>query len=429
LLNKDFKIIENSQINIEDQTITYVGPQKNAQHIPDAEVIDYSTKGLAVPPFINAHTHLPETLIRGICDDKTLHEWLYDHVWAVEPAMTSSDAKIGALLGIAEMIASGTIGFVDQYFYSNSIAEAVLETGVKAYLAPSIFDTPESKTIEGSFQTNKVVFDRWHGQDNRIFVGFGAHAPYSVPKEWLEEIIEATKERKTILHIHLNETKKELQDAKDTWGCSPIELMDQLGALDYTYAVHCIHTSETDQALLAQHKTPILSCPQSNMKIGAGIAPLPLYLSKNIHVCLGTDGSASNNNLDMLEEVRLVSLVHKALNYDPTLMDSKTVFSLATSNASRLFPIGVYSGVIEEGLPADLVVYNLDNWITTPNIRPFSNLLFAASSNQVALTMSNGKLLYKEGNFLTLDINQIKESAQKATDGMISRSGYKLAVD
>ena len=426
LLADNGKILHNAQINIEAEKITFVGLQKNADPIPDAEIIDYSKKGLAVPPFINAHTHIPETLIRGICDDATLHDWLYNHVWKVEPAMNSSDAKIGTLLGIAEMIASGTIGFVDQYFYADSIAEAVLESGVKAFLAPSIFDTPESKTIEKSFQVNKTIYDKWHGKDNRIFIGFGPHAPYSISQEWLEKITEATKERNTFLHIHLNETKKENNDALKEWGCSPIELMAKIDALDHTFAAHCVHTSDKDKDLLAKHQTPVLSCPQSNLKIAAGITPLPEYLEKNIHVCLGTDGSASNNNLDMLEEVRLTSLIHKGLTYDPTIMKSHTTFNLATKNASKLFPSGIYTGMLKKDAPADIVIYDLDHWATTPQIKAFSNLLFAASSSQVACTIANGKILYQDGMFYTLDIEQVMKMAQKAADGMIDRSGYEV---
>ena len=181
-LKNNFDIIKDAEIEITNKIITYLGKERSGRK----EEFTYLSfpYGLVMPAFVNGHTHLPETLIRGLCDDEDLHTWLFDHVWQVEPSMTAEQAKVGALLGIAEMIRSGTVAFIDQYFYAHQIAEAVAESGVKAFLAPSIFEgNAETKTIERAFQQNKKVFDTWHGHDNRIFIGFGPHAHYSVPEE------------------------------------------------------------------------------------------------------------------------------------------------------------------------------------------------------------------------------------------------------
>ncbi|OLS26231.1 MAG: 5-methylthioadenosine/S-adenosylhomocysteine deaminase [Candidatus Heimdallarchaeota archaeon LC_3] len=432
LLTPSNKLISDARVITENKKIIYLGKKSNSPQLSRGSEYFVYPKGLILPPFVNGHTHLPETLIRGICDDQSLQVWLNDHIWKVEPVMNAVDAKIGALLGIAEMISNGIIAFNDQYFYADSIAEAVKETGVKAFLSPSIFEhegQAESKTIPKSFQKNIDVFNRWHKYDDRIFIGFGPHATYSIEQEWLAKITEATKERNTKMHIHLNETKFEVAEAIKNRNCSPIALMDKLEALPVIMAAHCVHTDANDRKLLAKHQTIVLSCPQSNLKIAAGITPLPEYINQNIQVCLGTDGSASNNNLDMLEEVRLISLIHKGLNYDPTVMNIYEAYALATSSGANIFSKEIFSGALLENSPADIVVANLNSLATTPIIRPFSNFIYSAGNSQIVLTMSNGKLLYKDGKFLTINIENLKESAQRATEGMIDRSDYTINSD
>lgn len=427
-LKNNSDLIKDAEIEIVEGLISYIGKVRN--ETKESFIYLQYSHGLAVPAFVNGHTHLPETLIRGICDDEDLHTWLYDHVWKIEPVMKAQQAKIGALLGIAEMVRSGTVAFVDQYFYSNEIAEAVIETGVKAFLAPSIFDgNPETKTIEKSFDQNKKVFDKWNGQDNRIFVGFGPHAPYSLSEEWFQKIIDETKARGTKIHTHLNETVKEVNEAKQTFKCTPIELMDKLGGLNHIVAAHCIHTTEQDRILLKQNETTVLSNPQSNMKIGAGIAPIPDYLQRGINIVIGTDGSASNNNLDMLEEARLLSLVHKGLQTNPKLLPVSSIVPLFTSNGSKIFPKGSYTGILSENNPADILVVDLNSSNTVPVINPISNWFFASNSSDIVLTMANGKILFeKKGQeelYPTLNLDKIKIEAQQTTEDMMAKSDYK----
>lgn len=426
-LKDNFEILKDAEIEIMGTSITYFGKKRSGTK----EEFTYLNfpYGLVVPAFVNGHTHLPETLIRGLCDDEDLHTWLYDHVWQVEPAMTAEQAKVGALLGIAEMVRSGTVAFVDQYFYANQIAEAVAESGVKAYLGPSIFEgNPETKTIEKAFQQNKKVFDAWHGHDNRLFIGFGPHAHYSVPEDQFTEIIAAAKERKTMIHTHVSETQREVKEAQENYKLSPVGYLERLGALDYILAAHCIHLDDSDIALLHKHKVTILSNPQSNLKIGAGIAPIPYYLEKDLNIILGTDGSASNNNLDIMEEARLVSLIHKGLHTNPKLLPMQQIIPLFTSNASKIFPNNSFAGILREGKPADLVVYDLHSVNNTPIIHPLSNMFFSSNSTDIILTMADGKILYEkiEGkeSFKTINIEEIQKKAQQAIEQMMSIADY-----
>jgi 5-methylthioadenosine/S-adenosylhomocysteine deaminase len=431
LLDSNFNVVENQLIIEENGKIVYLGKKNGANnYIPVDSIRKKYPHGLLLPGMINAHTHICEVLLRGLCDDQSLDVWLWEKVWKVEPEMTPEDAYIGAKLGIAEMIANGVIGFNDQYFFSGEISRAVTDTGVKAYLAPTmglpegVFErNPETRSIEGGFQKAKDVHDIWHGKDNRLFIGFGPHAPYTVDKEWLLEINEAAKERNVKIHIHLSETKSEVETSKKEWGVSPIERMVELDILERTMAAHCIYIDDRDRELLAKNKTLVLSCPQSNLKIAAGVCNIPELLKRGVSVCLGTDGQASNNNLDVLEEVTLTALIHKGLHNDPTLIDASTALKTVTVNSSNIFPEGVYSGVIKTGSPADLIIADLSRVNTVPIINPLSNFVYASNGSNIVLTACNGKILYENGLFTTLSIEELKIKAQKITERMIQASG------
>jgi 5-methylthioadenosine/S-adenosylhomocysteine deaminase len=418
------KLQKNIQVVVENGQIAYFGPPKSGEIATGVEIRSYP-KGLILPPFINSHTHISETLIRGICDDADLHEWLYEHVWKVEPQMTPNDARIGAQLAAAEMLASGTIGFVDQYFYADQIAKVVEETGMKALLCPSIFEgTPESTEIEKSYQKNIEVLNKWHGRDNRIFIGLGPHAPYSVSDEYFVRIYEQAKKFDTKIHTHLNETVREVKDSIDKYGLSPIEKMDKIGVLDRIIAAHCIHLSENDKFLLSNNQVSILHCIQSNLKIAAGVGEIPNLNKRGINICLGTDGNASNNNLEMLEEVRLTAMIHKGVTLDPKVIDTRTALNMATENPSKLFPEGVISGKIQEGLNADILLVDLNKVHTTPIINPLSNWIYSGNNQNVAMTISKGKILYDEGVFTTINIEKVMEQAQESTERMMIDADY-----
>jgi 5-methylthioadenosine/S-adenosylhomocysteine deaminase len=363
-------------------------------------------------------------LLRGVCDDKTLKEWLWDYVWMIEPKMTPDDAFVGALLGCAEMIGNGVTAFFDQYFFADKIAEAVCQSGMKAILCPSIFEgNPESGTIEASFKQALAVHKRWNGYGKRILVGLGPHAPYTIdPDSVFVDIVAKANELGTYIHTHLSETAQEVEDAKKKWGKSPIAKMDENGLLsERTLAAHCIHVNDSDIDCLTNAGVHVLHCPQSNMKIGAGIAPIPRFLERGASVCLGTDGQASNNNLSVLEEVTLTALVHKGLHCDPMMVSAAAALRMATVNPARVFPPGFFGGM-QEKEKADFVVWNFDRLNTTPLLNPLSNLVYSSSDSNVALAICNGEILYEEGRFPTIGIRELLEKAEKASRGMIERS-------
>lgn len=418
------KLIPDARVIVENSFVVYAGPKDRPEgHFAGHDHYTYP-KGLLVPGFINGHTHIGETLVRGLCDDMPLKEWLYDNIWQVEPRMKAEDCYWGALLGCAEMVAGGTIGFCDQYFYANEIAKAVAQAGLKAFLFPSIFEpTPECKTMGDAFQAAIQTYDLWNGKDNRIFVGFGPHAPYSVDAEWLLKITQAARDRHTGVHIHLSETRQEVSDAQKKWGKTPIEYCDQLQILDdRTIAAHCIHLTDNDFQILKDRKISVAHCPESNLKLASGIAPVTKMGALGVNVCIGTDGQASNNNLDMLEEMRTAAFIHKVTTGDPTALPAPAVLRMGTANPARIFGKHA-SGKIEKGVPADIAVFDLGRPQSVPSINPLSNLIYAASSHDCVMTVCNGHILWDNGKFKTLDVEEIMSRAQKISERLIAEKG------
>lgn len=421
------KLIENGRLIIEGNSIIFSG-SKTEQGAQSSGHDHYRfKKGLAIPGLINAHTHLPETLLRGVCDDKPLQAWL-DDIWKIETHMSADDAYWGSLLGIAEMISCGTIGFNDQYFYSSEIAKAVDKSGIKASLAPSIFydGNPEANSMEEAFNNAKVTISRWHGKNERIWVGLGPHAPYTVDREWFEKLAEESRRLDIPLHTHLNETEFEVQKSIKERGMRPVEWMEEIGVLDRIgSAAHCIFLSDNEIKLLHKHNTNVLHCPKSNLKIGAGIANVPKLLKANVNVCLATDGQASNNKLDMFEEMAMEVLLHKGINKDPLLIPSHQVVKMATVNASKLFPRNIYSGTLEESTRADIAIIDFDSIATTPVINPVSHITYTVGRENVSMTVVDGMILYVNDEFKTLNVQEIKEKAQKTTDILLDKAKDK----
>jgi 5-methylthioadenosine/S-adenosylhomocysteine deaminase len=248
-------------------------------------------------------------------------------------------------------------------------------------------------------------------------IGLGPHAPYSVSDDVYLKCYDLAQEHNTYIHTHLSETSQEVVNSESDLGMTPIEHMAQLGILDRILAAHCVHLRDQDFDLLKKEQTTVLHNPQSNLKLGSGIANIPKMLENGINVLIGTDGSASNNNLDMLEEMRTTTLLHKGINMNPKLVNSKTTIDMATINAHVILG-KFYSGKIAENSPADIVVWDLKEISTTPIISPISNLLYAASPKSVKMNIINGNVLYSDGEFTTIDIENVKTAAQSASDRM-----------
>lgn len=372
------------------------------------ETIDCREK-LITPGLVNAHTHAAMTLFRSYADDMALMDWLQKKIWPAEANLTAEDVYWGSQLAIAEMLASGTTAFADMYFFMDQVAQACVETGMRASLSRGLIaiDGPGQ---EERFAENEQLFKDFHGAaDGRITVMLGPHAPYTCPPRCMEKVVAIAHRIGAEIHVHLSETKDEVEKCQRIYGKSPVALLDDLGVFDCgTLAAHCVWVSEQDIRILAEKKVRVVHNPSSNLKLASGAAPVSAMLEAGLTVALGTDGATSNNKLDMLEEIRLASFLQKLDRMDPTALPSRQVLQMAHQGGAAAIGQGDVLGRIEPGYKADLTIYNTTAPHWCPQHDLASILTYAAASADVSHTLVDGRVLYRNGEFTTIDIAKVK---------------------
>ena len=404
--------IINADIYIEGNRIAKVG---KGLKLSAEYVIDANGKVIS-PGFINAHTHSPMTILRGLADDLPLMEWLRKYVWPVEKKLTSKHVYWGALLGILEMIKGGTTTFVDMYFHMEEVAKVVEKAGIRAYLSYGMVDLGDEEKRNVEIKETLRLLEFINKLDSpRIEFLFGPHAPYTCSPELLKWVRKKANETGKMITIHLNETKSEVQDIKEKYGMTPVEFLDELGFLgDDVIAAHGVWLSDREIEILAKKGVTIVHNPASNMKLASGVMPIEKLLKAGVNIALGTDGAASNNNLDIVEEMKLAALLHKIHNLDPTLADAKTVFKMATQNGAKA--LGVNTGVIKEGALADVVIFDFNK----PHLRPITNVIshivYSANGNDVETTIVDGKIVMLDREVLIVDEEKALDKVQKIVD-------------
>mgnify|MGYP003590567453 CR=1 FL=1 len=397
-------------IGIKEQDISYVG-KDIPEGFHEADVID-GKNFIAVPGMVNVHTHAAMTLFRSYADDMVLMDWLQNKIWPAEANLTSDDVYWGTKLAIIEMIKSGTTTFADMYFFMDRVAEAVEETGIRASLARGMIGL--APDADDKIAESIDLYQQWHGKaDGRIRVMFGPHAPYTCPVNYLKKIIDKAGGLGAEIHMHLSETNSEVADCEREHGLTPIALMNSIGLFDLgTLAAHCVHVTPADLDIMAEKNVRVAHNPQSNLKLASGIAPIPEMLSKGLIVGLGTDGTSSNNNLDMLEEARLTALLHKNNISDPLTIPAHQTLDLATrQGALALGFTGL--GEIKVGQKADLVLYDMNKPYWYPRHDRKSLFIYAANSSDADTVIVNGKLLMQRGKLLTIDEEKVYAEANK----------------
>ncbi|MEG1159423.1 MAG: amidohydrolase, partial [Acidaminococcaceae bacterium] len=361
LLIKNVEILNQEEgtlfnIAIADSKITFIGVEVPANFVAD-KVIDVANH-LAAPGLVNTHTHAAMTLLRSYADDMVLMDWLQNKIWPAEAKLNREDIYWGTMLAITEMLKSGTTTFADMYFEMDRVAEAVAETGIRASLSRGMIGVAPDAAEK--LNDNINLYKTWHGAaDERIRVMFGPHAPYTCPVAYLQQVINEAGKLGSEIHMHLSETAGEVSDCLRDTGKTPIALMDSLGMFELgTLAAHCVHVTAADIAIMAKKNVRVAHNPQSNLKLASGIAPVPSMLAQNIIVGLGTDGASSNNNLDMLEEVRLTAMLHKNNSGDPALIPAAQ--ALAMGSRQGALALGFQEvGEIKVGYKADIVLYDM----------------------------------------------------------------------
>ncbi len=381
---------------------------------PSADkIVSGRGKMAVIPGFVNAHTHAAMTLLRGLGEEAPLMEWLQNKIWPVEEKLTPDYIYWGTLSAMLEMLATGTTCFADMYFEMERVADAVLGAGMKAALCRGI-TAGEPGKIERSLKNNLELAEKYHGREGLITIQIGPHAPYTVPFDDMRKVSEAAKSHGLGVHFHFLETKGEL----DNLGVDPVKYLHDTGLLDVPYLT-LAHAVYLDPKAELPGNVVLIHNPCSNLKLGSGIMPLPEWLERGFPVALGTDGASSNNQLDMWGEMRTAVLLHKGANMNPVCVTALDVLRMATYEGARAYGFS-QKGMIREGWFADLVLVNLDkpHYIGVNEENLAAYLVYAGSSADVAGTMVNGKWLYRNGEYPTLDREEIMQKAREAREAI-----------
>jgi len=411
-------VVKDGAVAIKEDRIVYAGPERGVP--PDfkpGKIID-GKDHLALPGFVNCHTHAAMTLLRSYADDLPLMEWLERKIWPLEARLTPDDIYWGTLLCCLEMIKSGTTTFADMYFAMDSAARAVEKAGMRASLSRGLIGVgPDAGS---ALKESEKFVGEWHGAaEGRITTMLGPHAPYTCPPEYLKRVINLAKELSVGIHIHIAETEQEVSDIKKKYGVSPVRLMKDTGLFEVpVLAAHCVHVDDEDIAILADEKVKVAHNPESNMKLASGIAPVVKMLNAGVTVGLGTDGASSNNNLDMLEEMRSAALLQKAATMDPMVLAAPQALEMATLAGARALGLEDV-GEIAPGKKADIILLNLRRPHLYPRHDLMAHVVYAAQSADVETVIIDGRVVMENRRVLTLDEEEIYSEVERRAKRLV----------
>lgn len=412
--NGIYNVLKNAYLAVDGDRISYIGKDEPKELF--GTVKDMSGK-LLMSGFYNCHNHCPMVLLRGVGSDLPLNEWLFDKVFPIEDKLTAEEIEAGTNLALLEMVAGGTVSFSDMYFEPQVTAKAVAESGMKANLTRPVQSFDPSEEAKDSFRIAQSLelYNEWNNAaDGRILIDFSIHAEYTCTEKIARAYSEECNKRNGLMHIHLSETVKEHNECKEKYGKTPAEWFNDLGAFESrAFAAHCVTVEDSDMEIFLNKGVNIVHNPSSNMKLGSGFARVPKMLDMGINVALGTDGAASNNNLDMLEEIHLASIIHNGYKQDATVMNADTVIKMATQNGALLQGRND-CGLLKVGNKADIIAISLDAPHMKPLIDEKALITYSAQSSDVCMTMVDGKVLYENGEYKTLDQEKIYYSVEKA---------------
>ena len=416
---KHIPFIYDAEILIENCLIVYAGKREDAPLFEADEIID-GNGALAMPGLCNMHTHTPMTLLRSIGSDLPLDRWLNEAIFPVEKHLTDEAVRAGSDLGIMEMLRYGTTSFNDMYMHMDMEAEAVRDSGMRALLGHGVVDFDESCQ---DLLPNIALIEKWnHAADDRIRVSLAPHSEGATTQKVLEQIRDAAEKYHVPVHIHVSETKLDYDGSCERRGLTPAQYLDRLGLLDHSVlAAHCVWFTDEDIELFARKGAVILHNPVSNLKLASGVAPIAKMLKAGCKVALGTDGVASNNNLNLWEEIKLMPMLQKGVSLDPTVVSPAQTTAAATSVGAKA--LGYENlGLLKEGYLADLILVDMHGAHMAPCNDLESNLVYSAQGSDVNLTMVHGKVLYRNGEFTTLNASLVLERARKEASLLLERA-------
>ena len=421
-MDADRRLIESGAVAVDQGAILAVGSAAEIRAAYTARDTLPGAARVVLPGLVNGHSHAAMTLLRGVADDLELMDWLENYIFPAEVEFVDPEfVRIGTELACWEMIRGGTTTFVDMYYHPDSIAEVVERCGMRALISATVIGqrSPDAEGANDSIDKGIGFIERWQGRNPRITPIFGPHANYTLDAEQLAATRRAALEVGVPISIHMSESPYELQYSKDTYGMTSIEMFESIGFFDGpTIAAHVVWPTEAEIPILARRKVGVIHNPTSNMKIASGISPVAAMLDAGVHVGLGTDGAASNNDLDMWEEMRLAAFLQKVDRMDPRVLPALTVLSMATDGGARAIGLGERIGSLEPGKQADLIQVAFDDVHHVPLYDVVSHLVYVTDEQDVASVVVDGTILLRDGEFPTLDTDRIAKEARALAAGI-----------
>jgi 5-methylthioadenosine/S-adenosylhomocysteine deaminase len=426
------RVIENGAVAIRGGRIVAIGPAAEIDRKYGAREVVNAEGKVVIPGLINGHTHVPMTLFRGLADDLDLQEWLTKYIFPAEAKNVTEDfVRVGTRLGLAEMIRSGTTTYCDMYYFEDAIADETAKAGMRGVLGETVIDFPvaDNKTNAEAMAYVERFVKKWQG--NALVVpAIAPHAPYTVSEEHLKAVRALSDRTGAPIVTHISETKREVDDSIKAKGASPIDYLNRIGFLNNrVIAAHVVWPSEEELGLLKKLGVGIVHNPQSNMKLASGVAPVPEMLKADLPVGLGTDGAASNNDLNLWEEMDTAAKLHKLISRDPKVVSAAESFEMATIRGARALHMEKEIGSIEKGKRADLVIVDLDDLNQTPYYNIYSDLVYAAKAGDVRTVIIEGRVVMRDRRLLTLNEETIKVDARRYRERIIRSLGAKTVPE
>ena len=413
----DRMLVRNADIGIKDGCIYFI--EDSGSSVPGftADKVINGYRRLAMPGMVNAHTHSAMTIFRNFAGDLTLEDWLFNHIIPAEGKLTPEDVYWGCMLGIGEMIKSGTTTFADMYLHMDEVARVVTESGIRANISKGpITSSVRSKSGLAVDADDCIRFyNTWNNKaDGRIKVSVEIHSAYLFDEESIRGAAQLAKQLNTEIQIHILETATEKEICAEKYGMNSPEVCLKCGVFDVpVIAAHCVHLSDDEMDLFKSRGVSVAHNPTSNLKLGSGIARVAQMLDKGINVCLGTDGAASNNNLNMFEEMHLGALLHKGVSRNPTLINAEQAVKMTTVNGAKALGFGDVTGCIRKGMKADIILLDIDKPHLYPVNDPISAVVYSAQAADVDTVIVDGNILMENRELKTIDEELVKYKVQE----------------
>ncbi len=408
-MDRDQTVIENGAVAIKDSLIVEVGSAETINQTYKPQESLHHSHGLIMPGLVNTHTHAAMSIFRGLADDLPLMQWLQEYIFPVESTLTGEMIYHSTQLSLCEMIKSGTTSFNDMYLFAGDVCRAVENAGVRAWVGEVLYDFPSpnyGELANGFAYTRDLIAK--YADHPLVQVTVDPHAVYTCSPDLLTKLGQIAQDHDRLYHIHLSENDEEVNTCLERYQCSPVHHLENLGLLNANVvAAHCVKATEEEMALMATRDVKVAHCPESNMKLASGVAPIPEMIEKGVRVGIGTDGAASNNDVDMFGELNTAAKIHKVKSMDPTVMNAASALYCATAGGAAVLGAEGEIGTLEVGKKADCIVLDMDQPHLTPLYNPISHLVYAVRGSDVVHSVINGNVVMKDRVLLTLDEEKI----------------------